>query len=167
MILLFVIAAVWGKGMSSIGLTPHDLLAGIRKGLLWSAGFGMCTLLVFAVLHVAGVNPLERIKTSLPPGTRETVLFFVVGGLIAPVTEEIFFRGYLYGFLRRWGVLAAVVGSTLLFVAAHAIGSVLPLTQLVGGILFALAYEATGNLMVPITIHVLGNNAIFILSLAV
>jgi hypothetical protein len=35
----------------------------------------------------------------------------------------------------------------------------------VGGIVFAVAYELEGNLMVPITIHVLGNTAIFALSL--
>jgi membrane protease YdiL (CAAX protease family) len=40
-----------------------------------------------------------------------------------------------------------------------------PLTQLVGGILFALSYEYSGNLMVPITIHATGNLAIFTLSL--
>jgi membrane protease YdiL (CAAX protease family) len=39
------------------------------------------------------------------------------------------------------------------------------LAQIIGGIVFALAYEASGNLLVPITIHVLGNLAIFTLSL--
>jgi membrane protease YdiL (CAAX protease family) len=37
---------------------------------------------------------------------------------------------------------------------------------MVGGIVFAVAYEVEGSLMVPITIHVLGNMAIFALSLA-
>ena len=34
-------------------------------------------------------------------------------------------------------------------------------TQLVGGILFAVAYEVEGSLMTPIVIHVLGNMGIF------
>jgi len=37
--------------------------------------------------------------------------------------------------------------------------------QIVGGIIFAIAYEKEGSLIVPITIHVLGNMAIFTLSL--
>jgi hypothetical protein len=37
-------------------------------------------------------------------------------------------------------------------------------TQVVGGILFAAAYEIEKNLVVPITIHCLGNLAIFALS---
>jgi membrane protease YdiL (CAAX protease family) len=48
-----------------------------------------------------------------------------VGGIVAPVAEEVFFRG----------------------------------------ILFAAAYEIEKNLIVPITIHCLGNLAIFSLSL--
>ena len=55
--------------------------------------------------------------------------------------------------------------STLAFVLAHPAGSGIPLPQITGGILFALAYEKEGNLTVPITIHILGNMAIFSLSL--
>jgi hypothetical protein len=40
-----------------------------------------------------------------------------------------------------------------------------PFPQAVGGIVFAIAYKVEGNLMVPITIHVLSNTAIFALSL--
>ncbi|MBW2108185.1 MAG: CPBP family intramembrane metalloprotease, partial [Deltaproteobacteria bacterium] len=68
------------------------------------------------------------------------------------------------GYLRHWGVFAAVVGSTALFVGAHGLGARIPVTQLVGGIVFALAYETGGSLMVPVTIHVLGNTTIFALS---
>jgi hypothetical protein len=46
-------------------------------------------------------------------------------------------------------------------------GLALPITQLIGGILFAVAYEIEKNLLVPITIHCLGNLAIFILSLLI
>jgi membrane protease YdiL (CAAX protease family) len=165
MVFLLLIVSIWGKGMSSIGLAPHEILTGLKKGLLWSAGFGICTLLGFVVLYMAHVNPLGLIKTPLPSSAGETALFFVVGGLVAPIAEEVFFRGILYGFFRKWGVLVALAGSTLLFVLAHATSSGISLTHVVGGMVFAVAYEMTGNLMAPITIHVLGNNAIFCLSL--
>ena len=71
----------------------------------------------------------------------------------------------LYGFLRWWGVVIALVLSTLMFVLPHVAFSKIPLVQVVGGIVFAVAYEIEGSLMVPITIHVLGNLAIFTLSL--
>ncbi|MEJ2731154.1 MAG: CPBP family glutamic-type intramembrane protease, partial [Deltaproteobacteria bacterium] len=59
--------------------------------------------------------------------------------------------------------------STLLFILphSHSSGLALPITQLIGGILFAISYEIEKNLLVPITIHSLGNLAIFILPLLV
>ena len=59
-------------------------------------------------------------------------------------------------------VLAALFLSTALFAALHLPG--LPLTQIIGGIAFALAYEVSGSLIAAILIHSLGNLAIFALS---
>ena len=59
----------------------------------------------------------------------------------------------------------ALVLSTLIFVFSHASRHTIPVTQVIGGILFAVAYEREKNLLVPIMIHVLGNLAIFTLSL--
>ena len=61
-------------------------------------------------------------------------------------------------------MLLALIISTLMFVLAHSVGAGFPVTQVIGGILFAVAYEVEGNLMVPITIHVLGNSALFTLA---
>jgi membrane protease YdiL (CAAX protease family) len=163
--LLLLIVSLWGKGMSSIGLARDQIMTGVKKGLIWSAVFGLCACLGFVVLFTVHENPLRLIKTDLPSVGARLILFFVVGGLVAPIAEEIFFRGVIYGFLRRWGVLLALAGTTVTFVLAHAISSRIPLTQIVGGIVFAVAYEVEGKLMVPITIHVLGNMAIFTLSL--
>jgi membrane protease YdiL (CAAX protease family) len=162
---LFLIVSTIGRGMSSIGLDREKILPGFNKGLIWSAAFGICALIGFAILYGAHINPLEVIKSDLPTDTQGLVLFFVVGGLIAPVAEEVFFRGIVYGFLRRWGVLLAIMGTTAVFAIAHPFGAGLPMTQIVGGIVFAVAYEVEGSLMVPITIHVLGNMAIFTLSM--
>ncbi|MCK4486068.1 MAG: CPBP family intramembrane metalloprotease [Desulfobacterales bacterium] len=165
-LLLLLIVSRWGKGMSSVGLARDQTVAGLKKGLIWSAVFGLCAFLGFAILYATHIeDPLRLIKTHLPPGTQGIVLLFVVGGLVSPIAEEVFFRGIVYGFLRRWGVLVAMVGSTVIFVLAHPIISGIPATQIVGGLVFAVAYEVEGNLMVPITIHVLGNMAIFSLSL--
>ena len=165
-LLLFLIVSSRGKGISSIGLGRDRTVAGLKKGLIWTALFGLCAFLGFAVLYAAHIqDPLRLIKTDLPPGAQGVVLFFVVAGLVSPIAEEVFFRGIVYGFLRRWGVLVAVVGSTVVFVLAHAIIFRIPLTQVAGGLVFAVAYEVEGNLVVPITIHALGNLAIFSLSL--
>jgi membrane protease YdiL (CAAX protease family) len=163
--LIILCVLVWGKGFPSIGLTQSTIVPGFRKGLMWSAGFAVVAFLAFVVLFVVGIDPLSLIYVRLPAKHSETILYFLVGGMVAPLAEEIFFRGMLYGFLRRWGIVVAVVLSTLMFVLAHPIFPGIPLPQVVGGIVFAVAYEIEGSLMVPITIHVLGNLAIFTLSL--
>ncbi|MBW2601052.1 MAG: CPBP family intramembrane metalloprotease [Deltaproteobacteria bacterium] len=162
---LFLILSIWGNGISCIGLAQGQIFSGLKKGFIWSAAFGLCTVLGFAVIYMVQLNPLLLIKTNLPQETTALVLFFITGGLIAPVAEEVFFRGVVYGFLRQWGILAAIAGTTVIFVAVHLVGSGLPITQIVGGVIFCIAYEVEGKLMTPITIHVLGNTAIFTLSL--
>jgi membrane protease YdiL (CAAX protease family) len=164
-LLIILIVVTWGKGLPSIGLARSEMVSGLKKGLLWSAGFGAIGSVACVGLFAASINPLTLIKARLPTQTGDLVLFFIVGGMVGPVAEEVFFRGILYGFLRRWGVIVALILSTLIFVLCHPISHGIPVTRLVGGLLFALAYEFGGSLIVPITIHTLGNLAIFTLSL--
>jgi membrane protease YdiL (CAAX protease family) len=152
-----------GTGMVPIGLDRAGWFHGFRRGILWSAAFGAVALCAFVILSLAGMNVLSVLRTPLPSKVHTMVLFFIVGGVVAPFVEELFFRGLLYGFFRRWGLIFALILSTVFFTIAHPLRS-LPLTQIVGGLLFALAYEMERNLLVPITIHMLGNLAIFTLS---
>jgi membrane protease YdiL (CAAX protease family) len=158
---------LWGKGLPSIGLARSHIACGIRRGLIWSAGFALVVALASAVLYVAGVDLLVLLKVRLPERLSQILIFLLIGGIVGPITEELFFRGILYGFLRRWGVVIAVFVSTGVFVLAHPISQGFPLPQAVGGIVFALAYEIEGSIMTPIVIHVLGNQALYTLSLIV
>ena len=164
-LLIVLIVLFWGSGLSSVGLARSSLVPGIKRGLIWSLGFGVVAGFAFAVLFFAGINVLTAIQARLPTQHSDVILYFLVGALVGPVAEELFFRGLLYGFFRRWGVVAAVILSTLFFVLPHAVHQRIPITQVVGGIVFAVAYEVEGSLMVPIIIHVLGNVAIFSISL--
>ena len=159
--LLVVIVRWMEKDSGKIGLSRSKLQAGFKKGLIWSACFGIVAGVLFLILHAIGLNAMDLIGRSRLSYHPHLTVFFLVGGVIGPITEEIFFRGIIYGFLRQWGAIFAVSLSTLVFVLTHPAGGYFPLTQLVGGIVFAIAYEKEKNLMVPITIHCLGNLAIF------
>ena len=161
-LLLVFIADRFEKEPNAIGLSRSKILPGLARGLILSACFGIAAGVLFSVLLAAGINPLKLVRTPLPSAPRQIFMFFLVGGVIGPVSEEIFFRGIIFGFFRRWGVYAAILISTALFVMPH--GRHLPLTQIVGGIVFALAYEKEKSLLVPVTIHCLGNLAIFSLT---
>jgi len=163
-LLLVFIAGRFEEKPNAIGLSRSKMLPGFVRGLIWSVCFGIAAGVLFLVLFAAGINPLKLVNTPLPSAPGQIFIFFLVGGVIGPVWEEIFFRGIIFGFFRRWGVYAAILISTALFVLPHYDGHHLPLTQIVGGIVFAVAYEKEKSLIVPVTIHCLGNMAIFSLT---
>jgi hypothetical protein len=150
------------KNLVSLGISKKTILPGIRKGMIWSLAFGIITGIGFCILIVLKQNPLMMIRTRIPEQPVDILLFFFVGGIIAPIAEEFFFRGVLYGFFRRWGALFAVISSSLIFAMAHPKTSII---QITGGIVFAVSYEKERNLLVPVTIHNLGNLSLFSLSL--
>jgi membrane protease YdiL (CAAX protease family) len=160
-ILLILIVVQFEKNAGAIGLTPGEMFSGFKKGLIWSACFGIAAIVLFVLLYLTGINALRMLYSPLPHPKLLVLLYLLVGGVIGPVAEEIFFRGILYGFFRQWGVYTAVALSTLLFVLPHLTGGNLPFTQIVGGVVFAIAYEREQSLLAPITIHCLGNLAIF------
>jgi uncharacterized protein len=162
--LILIIVISHGQGLPSLGLAPHGLWPGVKRGMLWSACFGMVAVAAGSVLLLAGMNP-AMFSAQLPGGLNNRILFFLVGGVVGPLAEEVFFRGVCYGFFRRWGRVTALIFTTLLFVSAHAMKTGVPLTQIVGGVVFALAYEFEKSLMVPIVIHILGNLALFTIAM--
>ena len=150
--------------LSAIGIRLASIERGVKRGVLWSFCFGLAAALAAVLLYATGTNPLSLIGGHSPAGLSHIVILFAVGGLIGPVAEEMFFRGVLYGFFRRWGLLPALLISTALFVLVHLLVRPLQgfmIIQAIGGVLFAVSYELEKNLMVPITIHCLGNMALF------
>jgi membrane protease YdiL (CAAX protease family) len=161
--LMAAVAAACGIAWEELGLGRRDLRRGLARGLLWAGGFAVAAGIGFAVLHAAGLDPLRLIRPGKPLPRAELPLFFLVGGVIGPLAEEFFFRGYLFGFLRRWGFPAALVASTAIFTLLHPAAGAVPVVQIVGGLIFATAYEIEKSLIAPAVIHVLGNLAIFAL----
>ncbi len=83
--------------------------------------------------------------------------------LLAPLVEEVLFRGLLLpAWSGRWGMRPAVVFSSLIFAVLH--------VEIIGGFIFgvvtALAYLRTRRLLVPLVIHVANNALAWLLVLA-
>ena len=77
----------------------------------------------------------------------------LIGVMVAPLLEELLFRGYIYGTLRRHlGPVLAMVISAALFSAIHVNVPALP-ALFVLAVCLTLAYEATGSLLVPMLMH--------------
>jgi hypothetical protein len=116
---------------------------------LWQTLLDACG---FPVAHQNIVEVFLGLDTPLTQ-----ILFTIVAGVLVPINEEMIFRGGLFRGLRaavprRW----AIGISALVFGAAHFdITSFAPLVVL--GVVFALAYERTGNIRTVIVAHALFN----------
>jgi membrane protease YdiL (CAAX protease family) len=87
----------------------------------------------------------------------QRILIIMLAVSLAPLAEEFIFRFFIYGVVRRYfGRAVGVVVSALLFAAVHAhLPSFAPLFVL--GSCFAIAYEWSGSILVPMTMHALFN----------
>ena len=86
-------------------------------------------------------------------GWQARAAVFGIAVIAAPVTEELIFRGCLYGALRQSsGRIPAIVISSILFALIHGHLPSLPgLLVLAAGL--ALVYERCGSLWAPISMH--------------
>jgi membrane protease YdiL (CAAX protease family) len=86
---------------------------------------------------------------------------------LAPIAEELFFRGIVFNaWLREAGLVWAYVGSAALFAAIHlSLASLLPIFLL--GLALAWVYRRTGSLLAPIVMHATVNGISVAVALAV
>ena len=83
---------------------------------------------------------------------------FTVGAIIAPIVEELTFRGLLYQWLRKHtGVWLAVLASGALFSVVHFIPQLF-LGLFLVGVILALVFEWSQSLWVTIALHMLQNS---------
>jgi membrane protease YdiL (CAAX protease family) len=155
------------------GLSPVTFL-GLRSRsfqavLGWSVGGLLVTgLLMNAAMQgwwhgVLGTSPpedsdqviVQAFQQSKDVGLRLSII--VAAGLVAPVVEELVYRGLIYGFARSLiGHWPAALLSSAIFALVHvdAVAS-LPLFVLALGL--ATAYDRSRSLWVPVLMHMLFN----------
>ena len=150
LVALLVAVLPLGRGApAALGLRP----VGWRPVVFAVLG---TTLLSFAVSQLGPQPEGVRQVTEGLQGTRALLTLGVLG-LLAPLAEELVFRGMLYGWLAgRWNNLVAFVLSSLAFAAAHTeplhILMVLPL-----GFWFGWLRWRTGSLVPTIVAHMINN----------
>lgn len=149
----------------------------------WPLAFAIAPVAVFLMwcfmgtLHVSGWNGwLERSlgiesmqeAVKLLQEAKDPLvvaLMSVAAVLVAPVAEEVVFRGYLYPAAKRFcGPAGAILFSSLVFAAAHGnVVALLPLFAL--AVVLCLLYEFTGSIWASISVHFLFNAATVTLQL--
>jgi membrane protease YdiL (CAAX protease family) len=167
-------AVIWfvrrgGGGLRDLGLTLPDSEHRLMRTVVFAAATFLAMYLIVILYGVAvdalGLEFLEP-DQQVPDEFYDSDIALAILGvaivLSAPLAEEVFFRGFLFGGTRPLtGVLVAAVITGFIFSLAHYNqGLVLPFT--VVGALLALSYQRSGTLFVPIGAHFLFNLASYL-----
>jgi len=152
-------------GLRRLGLTfrPSDIGAGALAALL---GLGIGAAVTSIVLSIAKsvTNKVVTTPQQLPTINRnpQWVLAFFAVVIVAPIAEEMFFRGFLYQALRRWrGVGQGIALSALIFALAHVSLLIIP-SIFALGVILAYLFEKRGSLAATIAAHMTYNLVGFI-----
>ena len=163
-------AAVLFAALYARGLTPASF--GLRPTRLWPAvGWLLAAWAVFFALsavyvQIVGQPDQQELTRDLADENALPALigYAVLLAFVAPLCEELFFRGFMFGVLReKLGVAGGAIATGLIFGGVHATGSPL---ETVGvlillGVLLCLLYWRTGSLLPCIALHALNNGISF------
>ena len=133
----------------------------IRHTLVFTAAFIVLMAVQELLYHLAGTGGQQQNdwRKYAPVALALRILFV---GLVYPLAEEFFFRGFLLGLItRKAGALAGIIATAVLFTALHNLqaGSWLgPLQVFTDGAYFAFVRLRTGSLLLPVAFHILGNS---------
>jgi len=111
-----------------------------------------------ALLLILGVNTQGDMLMDIFDSLESPGWFLFVGIILAPLVEEIFFRGFLFqGFRQRMGWLKAALLSSAIFSASHLdLVSLVPTFAL--GFTFAYIFHRSNSLWPGMILHFLVNS---------
>lgn len=132
-------------GVALAGLVLYFVVAGIVLGLIEQ------------YVPQVDLNQSQNTGISTPFGI-ELLLVFILYVVIGPIVEELIFRGYLYGTLRKNGVsiILATVIVSILFGAAHGQWNV-GINVGILSVMMCIGREVTGSIWPSILMHMVKN----------
>ncbi|MBE7549860.1 MAG: CPBP family intramembrane metalloprotease [Anaerolineales bacterium] len=154
----------YGASWADLGLRPF------RAG---AVGLGCGLMLASVLVNFVYASFLAQFGLQIQPelqqifdGTAFPLALLFGGAVVAPVVEEIFFRGFVFTGLRgKWGWPKAALASAGLFALAHVLPtSFLPIFIL--GLIFAFLFQASGSIWPAILMHMLTNAVALLLAYA-
>jgi len=150
-------AASLGEALRRLGVRQFE-----PSDVLWMVAAAIAYLVLLGLYSLLILEPeQEDIAESFGPVPVQVLLIAIA----APFSEELCFRGMLFGGLReRLSTVPAALIAGLVFGLLHAftgLSAVPPLAIL--GVIFCLLYEKTGSIVPGILLHAL-NNSVALLS---
>jgi membrane protease YdiL (CAAX protease family) len=167
---IFVLTAVLLAGWGARKVYSWQF--GLRLTPFWRA-VGLMVLAfvafyLFTVIWSELIQNEAKDKVLEKLGSKEGAALLIASAaltcVVAPICEEMLFRGFIFTSLRNWkGPWPAAVLTALIFGAVHATSApavdLLPLAGL--GFALCLLYRATGSLYPCIAVHAINNSIAF------
>jgi uncharacterized protein len=149
--------------VADLGLRSDRLRYNIGFGLILGAVVLVASALIQGGLEAIGVHQtqlvdLQCIRDFPLSGFSVVVL---TGGILAPISEELYFRGFVFNtYLRTRSRPVAFIATSLIFAALHLnLAAMLPI--LVLSLMFCWAYQKTGSIVPSVVGHALNNTIAF------
>jgi len=139
-----ICAVIFGMYKITDSTIPRFKISRLMYGMVVSSG-----------LMIIGLSIMGFTGSRFEGDILILILLVQVG--IGPMAEEIFFRGTVYGVMRkRWGVISAALLSSLIFAAMHVINDVDILwiaIPFVGSFVMSFIYEMSKSLTLCAILH--------------
>jgi len=151
------------RALAGLHLAPRS---GLGRSILIGLGLAIPAWIGATLLAYVATTALKAVGFTEDKGILDTVLdrgdptvILLALILVAPVAEELFFRGVVYNaWERERGPMVAILGSAALFAVIHtSLFSLLPIFAL--GVALAMVFRSTRSLPATMAMHA-GFNAI-------
>ena len=148
---------------ATFGLRPTRVGPAIGWTLLtWAAFFALTAIYV----SIVGQPDDQELTRDLAEEDSLAALigYAVLLAFVAPITEELFFRGFVFGVLReKIGIWGGALATGVVFGMVHVAGSPIETVGVlvILGVLLCLLYVKTGSLLPCIALHALNNGISF------
>ena len=153
-------------GDQSAMLPMRSLSAQHRLFLSLTGVLLVCPMSLLAEMPNAALRLIGFALPEQAAGALDASLFLpclLASGLLAPICEELFFRGYLMGVFARFGRGRAIWCTALLFALAHGVDTAF-LPRVLIGVLLGDAMARTGSILAPMLLHGCYNIAIILIN---
>lgn len=154
---------------SNVGLKGYKIFQGMRYILgYYLILLGLLILAAIIASSLGAQAPTTPNNESGGTGMLKVMggfwLTFALSVIVAPIIEEIVFRGVLFSAIKkRYGLIAGIILSSLIFTLVHIdpiqMISVLPL-----GIYLAIMYQRTGSIYPGMILHATWNLIVLLIA---
>ena len=147
------------------GMSAKDAVNRVGLGLIVGLGYAG---LVLAISKLIGYNDSGSVPGGELNNLTDYIMLIIGGSVVAPLSEEFFFRGIAFGGVKKWlehrgfrdAFILSLAFSSIFFAVVHGYDLFGTTIVLFAGIIFAILYQKTRSLVSPMIAHAFYNGVL-------